>query len=88
MTLRLAQAASAPAQEARARGRALVRAAYACGNRTLVASASACIDSSSMPLAVTFVSGDASFATGPFSGTFIVESTTFTEGGLELTIGS
>ncbi|HTA19176.1 MAG TPA: hypothetical protein VK989_07770 [Polyangia bacterium] len=88
VTLRIAQSTTAPAQEARAPGRAFVRAAYACGNRTLVASASACVDSSSMPLAITFVSGDASLTNGPFSGMFIIESTTFVDGRLDLTVGS
>lgn len=65
----------------------VVRAAYACGTRTLVRSASACVDSSEMPLAVSYVSGDASFAGASMSGRFSVHSLVFALGDLELQIG-
>jgi hypothetical protein len=57
----------------------LIRSAHACGGRTLLKSASACIDSTHMPLDVAFVGGDASFATAAMSGSFTVLSTTFTD---------
>jgi hypothetical protein len=65
----------------------LLRAAHACGSRTLVKSAGACTDISSMPLAITFVSGDPSLMSAQLSGTFMVPSTTFQSGMLELTLG-
>ncbi len=75
---------------ARSAGRALVRGAYACGGRTLVKSAGACIDWSEMPLVVTYVSGDTAFSTAAMSGTFKVYGLVFTagdQGELALTIG-
>ncbi len=72
---------------ARATGRGLVRAAYACGTRTLVKSAGACIDATQMPLVVTYVSGDTAFSTVAMSGSFLVPSLLFTGGDLTLTIG-
>ena len=80
------QAATAPAA-ARAPGGALVRAAHACGTRTLVKGAGACSDSSQMPLAVTYVSGDATFEGATLSGTFWVHGLAFAWGDLQLTIG-
>jgi len=64
-----------------------VHAAYACGTRTLVKSAVACIDATQMPLVVTYVSGDTAFSTAAMSGTFLVDSLLFTGGYLTLTIG-
>jgi hypothetical protein len=90
VTVKLEQAATAPAPQVRAPGRSFVRAAYACGSRTLVKSAGACTDVSEMPLTVTFVAGDASFSTAALSGIFKVYSTQFTspfETDLELTLG-
>jgi hypothetical protein len=90
VSVKVEQAATAPAPHARAPGRAFVRAAYACGSRTLVKSAGACSDSSEMPLTVTFVSGDATFSTATLSGVFKVYGTQFTspvETDLELTLG-
>jgi len=80
-------AVAASATASRAQGRAVVRAAHACGTRTLVKSAGACIDISQMPLAVTYLSGDASFANATLSGTFTVFSLTFGVGTLDLTLG-
>jgi hypothetical protein len=88
VTVRLEQAPTAPASMARASGRALVRAAQACGTRTLVKSAGACDDISQMPLVVTYVSGDSAFSTAPLSGNFNVYSTVFTSGELQLKVGS
>jgi hypothetical protein len=72
---------------ARAPGRGLVRAAYACGTRTLLKSAGACIDATQMPLVVTYVSGDAAFSTAAMSGSFLVPSLQFAGGDLTFTIG-
>jgi hypothetical protein len=89
VTVRLEQAASAPQLEktARAPGRSLVRAAWACGSRTLVRSAGACIDSSTMPLAVSVLSGDLVLSSGTLSGSFRVDGLTFTFGELEIDLG-
>ena len=65
----------------------LMRTAYACGTRTLVRSAAACFDTSQMPLAVSYVSGDASFANVSMSGMFTVHSLVFAAGELALMIG-
>jgi hypothetical protein len=78
---------TAPATAARTAGLALVRAAHACGNRTLVKSAEACIETTQMPLAVGYVSGDAAFASATLSGWFNVHGLTFTMGELDLMIG-
>lgn len=40
-----------------------------------------------MPLAVSYVSGDTSFASGSLSGTFTVYGLSFAQGNLELMIG-
>ncbi|HVU51488.1 MAG TPA: hypothetical protein VHL80_12420 [Polyangia bacterium] len=77
LTVKIEQATAAPGAQARSSGRSLVRAAQACGSRTLVKSAGACLDSSVMPLAVTFVAGDASFSGAALSGTFIVDGVDF-----------
>jgi hypothetical protein len=89
VTVELEQAATAPGAQAAAPGRALVRPAYACGSRTLVKSANACIDSSVMPLTVTYVAGDPSFANAALSGTFTVNGTELVTAvtDLELVIG-
>lgn len=68
-------------------GHSLVRAARACGSRTLVKAAGACVDVSEMPLAVTYLSGDASFAAATMSGKLEVFGLTFAQGDLELKIG-
>jgi len=81
VTVQIDQAATAPAPQARGTSLSFVRAAYACGSRTLVKSAAACLDSTTMPLDVKFLSGDASFASAAMSGTFLVY-------GLRLEIGN
>ena len=78
------QAATAPSTAARA---ALVRAAHACGTRTLVKGAGACIDISQMPLAVSYVSGDTAFSSATLSGMFTVSGLVFGSGDLDLRIG-
>jgi hypothetical protein len=87
VTVQIDEADTAPGATAQASERSLIRAAHACGSRTLVKSAGACTDSSSMPLAVTFVSGDPSLMSAPLSGAFIVQGTIFQSGMLELTVG-
>jgi hypothetical protein len=88
VTVHVDQASATSGAAARAPGRALVRAAYACGTRTLVKSAQACVDVTEMPLAVTYVSGDDAFATAALSGTFGVVGLSFAYGGdLVLNIG-
>jgi hypothetical protein len=87
VTVHIDQAAAPAGASAPAPGRAFVRAAHACGTRTLVKSAAACFDSTAMPLAVTYVSGDATFAELTLSGTFRVASLSFDSGDLELSIG-
>ena len=87
VTVHIDQSATAPATMAsRAPGRAVVRAAHACGTRTLVKPAGACIDTSQMPLDVTYVSG-ASFTSGTLSGEFTVWGLTFGVGDLNLVLG-
>jgi phage tail sheath gpL-like len=66
---------------------ALVRAAHACGTRTLIASANACTDATEMPLDVTFIAGDSALQATAAEGSFRVDSLIFTTGVLELAIG-
>jgi hypothetical protein len=80
------QSATAPTASAAPAG-TLLRAAHACGTRTLIKGAGACIDLTEMPLTVTFVSGDDSLASAPLSGTFTVFGLTFVQGNLSLTLG-
>jgi hypothetical protein len=86
VTIHVDQAPTAPGATARAPGRSLVRAAHACGTRTLVKSAAACTDNSQMPLALDYVAGDASLATATMSGSLLVDGLTFTSGLLYLAI--
>jgi hypothetical protein len=87
VTVQLDQAATAPGATALQPRHALVRAAYACGTRTLVKSAGACVDMSSMPLTITVVSGDPSLSSATTSGAFDVFGLTFTQGTLQLALG-
>ena len=87
VTVQLDEADHVPAPTTQASRRSLIRAAHACGSRTLVKSAAACIDVSSMPLAITFVSGDPTLMNVPLSGVFRVSGTTFQAGSLEMDIG-
>jgi hypothetical protein len=65
-----------------------IRSAAACGTRTFVASAQACIDSSQMPLDVIFVSGPDAYKGAATSGTLVVPSLVFSRGELNLDLGS
>ena len=87
VTVHVEQAATASATAARPTGAALVRAAHACGTRTLLKSAGACAELSEMPLAVSYISGDAAFSSAALSGTFRVVGLAFRSGDIELTIG-
>jgi hypothetical protein len=85
-TVHLQQATKAPASAGRRTRGGLIRAAYACGARTLVASASACIDTTTMPLDVTLAPGGSS-VNGTPTGSFQIMGTTFGRGYLGLTFG-
>jgi hypothetical protein len=88
VTVQIDEADTAPGATAQASRRHLIRAAHACGSRTLVKSASACIDISSMPLAITFVSGDPALMSAQLAGVFTVAGTIFESGMVDLTIGA
>jgi hypothetical protein len=88
VTVQIDEADTAPGATAQAPRRSLIRAAHACGSRTLVKSAAACTDESSMPLAITFVSGDPSLMSAQPVGSFIVPGTTFQAGFLNMMIGT
>jgi hypothetical protein len=89
VTVHIQQSATAlTATAARPPGHRLVREAQACGTRTLVKSAGACIDSTEMPLAVTYASGDSTFQSAQMSGQFLVNGLVFAMGDLYLTIGA
>lgn len=82
----LKQAMSASPSATRAPERAFVRAAHACGDRTLLASANACVSSTIMPLTVTVAPGGPTIA-GPNTGSFAVHALTFGQGELYLSLG-
>jgi hypothetical protein len=65
----------------------VIRSAAACGTRTFVKSAGACIDMSEMPLDVTFVSGDPRFQGTALSGNLRITSLVFSQGTLNLGLG-
>jgi hypothetical protein len=66
--------------QTRLRPGGLVRSAYACGTRTFVKSAAACVDSSEMPLTMAVVAGDSTYSSATWSGTFRVMSLVFGPG--------
>jgi hypothetical protein len=80
------QATSAAASASLAPELAFVRPAHACGDRTLLASANACISTTTMPLAVSVSPGGTAIS-GTLTGTFSVLGTTFGQGHLTLTLG-
>jgi hypothetical protein len=69
------------------RGGGLVSEAMACGDRTLVRSAGACISSTSMPLTGQVTGGDAALDGMTVTGTLHVIGVTFMDGELWLTVG-
>jgi hypothetical protein len=84
VTLRIDEGSGSPTS---LRPGGLVRSAYACGSRTFVKSAAACIDVSLMPLNVGVVAGDSAYAGATWSGTFTVMSQVFGSGLLSLNFG-
>ena len=87
VVVHVAQASSASVSLTPAAPSRLVRSAHACGTRTLVRGAAACLDVSQMPLAVSYVSGDSSFASASMSGGFTVVGLAFNSGEIELKVG-
>jgi hypothetical protein len=87
VTVHVEQALTAPTASARP-APGLLRAAHACGTRTLIKGAGACTDQTEMPLTVTYLSGNAAFTGVPMSGTFRVGGLVFARGDLSLTIGA
>jgi hypothetical protein len=85
LTLRIEQGAG---PQASWRPNGLVRSAHACGTRTFVKSAAACMDISEMPLSVTVVGGNGAYANESWSGKFEVMSLVFSQGQLHLTFGN
>ena len=65
----------------------LIRSAAACGTRTFVKSAGACIDMSEMPLDVVVAGGDPRFQAVSSSGNLRIASLIFSLGMLELKLG-
>ena len=83
-TFRLAQAYGTPSAS---RG-GLVRQAMACGSRTLVRTASACVDVTTMPLTGQVIEGDEQAKTSIVKGELMVAGLTFTQAQLTVEIGS
>lgn len=67
--------------------RGIIRSAAACGTRTFLSSAHACVDSSRMPLTVAMVSGPESYRDAALSGDLSVFSLVFTRGSFGVTLG-
>ena len=90
-TLQIAQSGTAQAMlSPRGSGSSrtgLIRSAAACGTRTFVKSAGACIDMSELPLDIAFVSGDPRFQGTALTGSLRIMSLIFTEGTLDLGLG-
>lgn len=85
--LNLKQATSAPSTASARRPTGLIRAAHACGTRTLVAGAAACVDITEMPLTVTLAPG-APAVSGTPTASYRVWSLVFTTGDLDLALGA
>jgi hypothetical protein len=89
ITVRVTQSSKAQSNATLSQHRTgLIRSAAACGSRTFVASANACIDYSEMPLDVVLVSGPDSYKAASLSGNFRIASLIFTEGTFSLSFGS
>jgi hypothetical protein len=91
ITVQVVESSKAQADQIRAaRGsrEGFISSAFACGNRTFVASAHACIDESTMPLDVVFVSGPDTFKDASMSGGLAVHSLVFSQGDFYLYLGS
>ena len=83
-SFRLAQAYGTPSAS---RG-GLVRQAMACGSRTLVRSASACVDVTTMPLTGQVIEGDERAKTSTVKGEMMVAGLSFSQAQLTVEIGS
>lgn len=73
------------AQHSRAAAPRPIASAHACGDRTLIQSAGACENTTTMPLRIARVSGDLA---GPFRGELLVFGTAFERGFLRLQLGT
>ena len=65
----------------------VIRSAAACGTRTFVKSAGACVDMSEMPLDVVAAGGDPRFQAVSSSGDLSISSLIFSQGTLDLKLG-
>jgi hypothetical protein len=83
-SFRLAQAYGTPTAS---RG-GLLRQAMACGSRTLVRSASACVDVTTMPLTGQVIEGDERAKTSTVKGEMMVAGLSFAQAQLTVEIGS
>jgi hypothetical protein len=82
-----AQAMMSPTVPGRSYRTGVIRSAAACGTRTIVKSAGACIDASEMPLDIVVTGGDPRFQGVSSSGGLTIPSTYFTQGMLYLKLG-
>lgn len=87
VVVRLQQDTKAQESASRSLRGTLIRSAHACGTRTLINTAAACIDLTQMPLAVTFISGDDDFRDANMTGSFRVNGLVFGTGELDPRIG-
>jgi len=83
-TVRFEQAATSPTASRSPSSTSWLATAHACGTRTLIASANACIDVTEMPLRIVVLDGPLS-SSSSLSGTLRVYGTSFMRGELELT---
>jgi hypothetical protein len=70
-----------------ARRLAFIRPAMACGSRTLIKGAAACVDVSQMPLTGKVIDGDQALRAMKVDGQLVVAGLTFSQGDLTLRIG-
>lgn len=82
-TVRFEQAATSPTASRSPSSTSWLATAHACGTRTLIASANACIDVTEMPLRIVVLDGP--LASSSIAGTLRVYGTSFMRGELELT---
>ena len=81
------QAMLSPAAPSGSYRTGVIRSAAACGTRTFVKSAGACIDMSEMPLDVVVAGGDPRFQAVSSSGALRITSLIFSQGTLDLKLG-
>jgi hypothetical protein len=87
VTIRIEQGTGQPSALHGGTGVRLVRAAAACGTRTLVRPAGACVSITVMPLGGSVQGGDETLRAAMVSGQFEVPGIAFSEGWIELEIG-